>query len=163
MEQKRRRFNWFDGLVVLLVLGAAFLWFFVINRTETVEEATFQGNTAMYFVEVTNLTEDQISQVQKGVMIRDAAQHLPMGRVWDIEVEPFTMRASDDESQVISWQPVEGRYTMTLTIETQVEETPAAIFAEGESIVRGGATLHFTGPGFAFSNGTILGWAERGE
>ncbi|MCL2843127.1 MAG: DUF4330 domain-containing protein [Oscillospiraceae bacterium] len=163
MEQKRRRFNWFDGLVVLLVLGAAFLWFFVINRTEAVEEATFAGDRAMYYVEVTNLTGYQAAQVEIGDALRDAAQHLPIGRVVEIDIRPFEIRTSDDQNQVILWQTVEDRYTMILTVETEVEETPAAIYAEGEVIIRGGTTLHFTGPGFAFSGGTILGWSERGE
>jgi len=162
VEQKRRRFNWFDGVVVLLVLGAAFLWFFVINRTEAVDE-TFAGNRAVYYVEVTNLLDHQTEQVQVGDTLQEGSQHLPIGRVVAVEIEPFELRVGDDYNQIISWQPVEERYTMVITVETQVDETPTAIMAEGEVVIRGGATLHFTGPGYAFSDAVILGWADRGE
>ena len=51
---------------------------------------------------------------------------------------------------------------MILAIRTQVQVTEQNILAGGEHPIRGGATLHFTGPGYAFSNAVIL-TLERGE
>ena len=162
-EKKRFRFNWFDVAVVLLVLLAGAAWFFLFGRTQEVE-ATVAGEegVAIYLIEVTNLTEEQAAVVSIGDSIQEGSQHIPIGRVVDIKHIPYEMRVDDDETQTIQFLEVPDRITMILTVETRVVETGSEILAEGEFAIRGGARLHFTGPGFAFGQSTVLGW-ERGE
>jgi len=160
-EKRKRLFNGFDVAIVLLVIAAAFVWFFVINRAPEVEEASFDGK-AIYFIEVPDLTLLQIAAVEIGDAVLEGARHLPIGHVAAVERRPHELRVDCEETQTISWDIVPGRYTMVVTVETEVVETPSAILAEGEFAIRGGAPISFTGPGFAFTNAWVLGW-ERGE
>lgn len=160
-ERKKRLFNGFDAAVVLLVLAAAFVWFFVLNRAPEVEETSFDGR-AVYFIEVADLTPGQIAAVEIGAAVQEGARHLPIGHVVDINTRPHELRVEDEETQTISWDIVPGRYTMVLSIETEVVERANAILAEGEFAIRGGSPISFTGPGFAFTHAFVLGW-ERGD
>ena len=159
-ERKKRLWSGFDVAVVLLVLGAAFVWFFVLNRAPEVEETSFDGR-AVYFVEVVDLTREQIEAVEIGAWVQEGTRHLPIGHVVAIDYRPHELRVEDEETQTISWDIVPGRYAMILSIETEVVERTNAILAEGEFAIRGGSSISFTGPGFAFTSATILGW-ERG-
>ena len=167
MEKKRRLFNGFDIAIALIVLLGALVWFFVINRAPEVEAPTFADNRAVYWVEVTSLTAEQVASIQIGVNLLEGAQHIPIGRIIDIEVRPHEVRVNDNQTHTISFLPIPDRYTVVLTIETQVVETDREILAEGQHAIRGGSGLNFTGPGFAFGNGIILGLdrdsAEGGE
>jgi len=162
MEQKRRQFNWFDAALVLLVAAAAFVWLFVWNRPATVEDETFSGSQVMYLIEVNNLTAEQIAKVEIGAALQEGSRHLPIGRVATMGYSPFLVRVDDHETQTITWEPVPNRYSMTIVVQTYVVETPDAILAEGTHPIRGGASISFTGPGFGFSGGVILGLL-RGE
>jgi len=160
-ERRKRLFNGFDVAIVLLVIAAVFVWFFVLNRAPEVEDASFDGK-AVYFVEVTDLTPWQIAAVEIGDAVSEGARHLPIGRVVAVEYRPHELRVECEETRTISWDIVPGRYAMVVSIETEVVETVSAILAEGEFAIRGGSPLSFTGPGFAFTHAFVLGW-ERGE
>jgi len=160
-EKKRRLFNGFDVAVVLLIALGAFLWFFVINNTPVVETETFAGDTAIYFIEVPEITPEQADAVQIGDNLLEGAQHIPIGRVVGIEISPFELRVECEETQTIRFDDVPTRVTMIISVETQVVETERDIFAEGQYSVKGGARIVFTGPGYAFGNAFVLGW-ERG-
>jgi len=156
-ERKKRLFNGFDVAVVLLVLGAAFVWFFVLNRAPAVEETTFDSR-ARYFIEVTDLTQDQIAAVTVGSGILEGSRHIPIGQVVEVTYSPFRLRVEDEETQSFRFEEVPGRYAMLVTVETEVVETVNAILAEGTLAIRGGMPINFTGPGFAFTDAFVLGW-----
>jgi len=156
-ERKRRLFNGFDVAVVLLVLGAAFLWFFVINRAPAVEETSFDGR-GQYFIEVTNLTPDQIAAVEVGAALLEGSRHIPIGQVVAVTYSPFTLRVEDETDQSFRFEEVPGRYAMILTVETEVVETAGTLLAEGNFAIRGGQQINFTGPGFGFADAFVLGW-----
>ena len=153
---KKKWFNWFDVAVVcaVLLLGAA-AWLLFL-RAPVAEETPFADGVATYVVEVTNLTPEQIETIEVGHWIRDGVRLTPIGHVVGIEQIPFTMRVEDYERQEVRFDPVAGRYTALLTIETPVVVTDRAILANGQFTLKGGATLHFIGPGFGFSNAVIL-------
>ena len=160
MGKKRRPFSGFDVCIVLLVLLAAGAWFWMTNRSGP-EERTFDGNRAVYYIEVNNLTIEQVEQVQVGAAIQEGSRHLPLGQVLYVDVRPFEARVDDWDSQTIRFEPVPERFTMILTVETLVEETEQDILTEGGFSIKGGRALGFTGPGFAFTSAIILG-IERG-
>ncbi|MCL2588748.1 MAG: DUF4330 domain-containing protein [Oscillospiraceae bacterium] len=160
MEQKRKLFSGFDIAVVALVILAALAWFFVINRAPAVEPQ-FEGGVVHYYMEVPNLTPTQAEAVQIGDALQHGARHIPIGRVVDVEIRPHLARVDDSETQTIHWQEVEGRVTLILTVATEVTETDRDVMAEGQFPIKGGVILPFTGPGFAFAQGIILG-LQRG-
>ena len=156
MQQRKRAFSGFDVVVVLMVLLGVFAWFFVLNRAPQIEE-TFEGSRAVFYLEVSNQRRDRVDVVQINDRLLEGTQNLPIGRVIDIEIRPQEVRVDHDETQTIWWEEVEDRYVMILTIETEVRETDREVLAEGEFVIKGGSTIHFTGPGYAFSHGIILG------
>ena len=154
--EKKRRFSAFDIALVGLVIVAALAWFFVINRAPEVE-SRFEGSLVIYYVEVANLTPEQAAKVAVGDSLQEGSRHIPIGRVVQVETRPHRVRVDDEESRTIHWDEVEGRVTMTLAVETEVVETPQDVLAEGQFPIKGGLALNFTGPGFAFAQGIILG------
>ena len=159
MQERKRLFSWFDIAVVAVVLLAAFAWFFVINRAPDVAP-TFEGSQAVFYVEVTNLTPEQVASVQVGDWLQEGSQHIPIGRVADIETRPHVVRVEDAATQTISWEEVEDRLAMILTVETEVVETERDILAEGQFAIKGGLLFSFTGPGYGFTQAVVLGWAR---
>lgn len=154
MEQKKRSFSGFDVAVVVIVIAAALVWFFVINRTPQVEGV--MGDSATYYIEVQSLTREQVNMVQKGDLLLEGSRHLPIGEVLNVAVRPHEVQIHDHEAETIMWEDFPDRYTIILTVETEVTETEQEIRAGGEVLLRGGAGINFTGPGYAFSSGVIL-------
>ncbi|MCL2563947.1 MAG: DUF4330 domain-containing protein [Oscillospiraceae bacterium] len=158
---KKKRLNGFDIAVIGVILLGAGVWFFLANRTPPPpEEAIFAEGRATYTVEVPHLTPLQIAQVQVGDQLQEATGLIPIGQVISIETRPDEITVNDYEAQEIRLMPIEGRYVMTLMIETDVTVTDEAILADGRVLLRGGRGILFTGPGYAFS-GNLLG-IERG-
>jgi len=156
MRGENRKFNGFDvALVVIALLVAGGLWLLLSNRDEAVEDSRI-GDEVVYLVEVNNLFAWQAEQVQIGDRLQEAVRHVPIGEVIDIDVRPFETRVYEDATQEITFQSVPDRYTLILTVRAEAEVTEQEVLAEGEHPIRGGMTLHFSGPGYAFSSGIIL-------
>ena len=161
MAQKKRFITGFDVAVVAFVLLAAFAWFFILNRPAEVAPA-FETSQVNYFIEVANLTPEQVAAVSVGDHLQEGGQHVAMGRVVSIETVPHMVSLMNDETQTIHWAEVEGRVNMILTVETEVRVTERDILAEGQLSLKGGQLISFTGPGYGFTHAIVLGW-ERGE
>ena len=162
MEQKRRFFSGFDLCVILLVILAVGGWFWMNNRPIDEEALVFHGNPAIYYIEVNNITREQTELVQVGDNLLEGARHFPIGEVIAIEVRPFEARVEDGRNETITFQEVPERYSMVLTVQTMVEETEQEVLTEGGVLIRGGRSINFTGPGYAFVGGVILR-IERGS
>ena len=162
MEEKRRFFSGFDLCVILLVVLAVTGWLWLNNRPVDEDVLVFHGSPAIYYIEVNNITQEQASQVQVGDNLLEGARHFPIGEVIAIEVRPFEARVEDWTNETISFQVVPERYTMVLTVQTMVEETEQEVLTEGGVLIRGGRSINFTGPGYAFVGGVILR-IERGS
>jgi len=160
MEKKKRLFSVFDVAVVLFVILAALVWVLILGRTPEVE-TTFAGSQARYFLEVQNLTALQAAEPQEGDLLQEGTRHLPIGQIVSVEISPHELRVDDHEAQTIQWEDAPNRYTIVITVETEVVETDGDILAKGEVAIKGGGLIHITGPGYAFANVVVLG-LERG-
>jgi len=157
---KKRVWSLFDLAVVLLLVGGALAWVFIINRPPP-PETSFPVGQARFLIEVQNVTMEQIEAVSPGDDLQDAVRHLPIGQVVSVTYDPHENRVHDHETETISWAVAPERYNLRIVVETEVTETEDAILAEGQVIILGGAPISFTGPGYAFTAGFVLGW-ERG-
>ena len=160
MEKKRRPFSGFDVVVVALVVLAAGVWIWNSNRGVE-EESAFYGDHAIYHIEVRELTREQAGQIQVGDLLQEGSRHLAIGQVISVSILPFETRVEDWETQTVFFDEVPERYTVIITMETLVEETDRAVLTEGGFAIRGGSSLNFTGPGYAFSGATILSIERR--
>lgn len=158
--KKKRLLNGFDLALIALVLIAALGWFFLTNRTEAVEETHFTGDTAWFYLEVPNLNAWQASLVSVGDQLQENTRHVPLGEVYALEVRPQETRVDNHETQTISLEEIPDRYTLIITVQTNVEVTERELLAEGQVVVRGGSTIHIGGPGYAFGHCIILGWSR---
>ncbi|MCL2827943.1 MAG: DUF4330 domain-containing protein [Oscillospiraceae bacterium] len=156
MQQKKRSFSGFDIAVVVGILAAGLVWFFVSNQTPQIGGSSFTGDTITYYIEVQNLTQEQVEVVRVGDLLQEGARHLPIGEVLAISVRPHEVQVHDNEAETIVWMELPDRYAIILTVETEVTETEREVRAGGEVVLRGGSTIYFTGPGYAFSSGIIL-------
>ena len=161
MDKKKRFFSAFDLCIILLVILAAGGWLWMNNRAVAEEDIVFHGSPAIYYIEVNNITREQVEQVRVGDNLLEGTRHLAIGQVIQIEVQNFEARVDDWPSQTISIQAVPERYTMILTVETMVEETEREVLTEGGVLIRGGRSISFNGPGYGFAGAVILR-IERG-
>lgn len=161
-EHKKRKINGFDiALILFALLFMAAAWFFLRGGSDEAPADNFEGNVAYFYVEVISLTPEQIAQVNVGDWVQDGVRRAPIGHVYHIAYQPHEMRVDNFETGEIYFETTPGYYTMIVTIRTTVRVTDRDILAEGQFPIKGGATLHFIGPGFAFSDGIILG-IQRG-
>lgn len=161
-HNKKRIFNGFDVFLLLaLVAVLVGTWFFFSNRGTDDTVPVFEDNIAFYYIEIPSLTPWQIEHVSEGDWLRDGVRLAPIGHVYRIDVRPHEVRIDDGESGEIYFEELPGFYTMTLTVQTRVSVTERDILAEGQFPIKGGATVHFVGPGFSFASAIILG-IERG-
>jgi len=161
MEKKRRAISGFDLFLILLALLAVAGWLWITNRPSDVE-AVFYGSRATYLIELTDITQEQVDQVQVGDNLLEGARHLPIGQVVAIDVRPTEFWVPNWETQTNELQEVPDRFSMILTVETLVEEAAHEVLTEGGIVIRGGRSINFTGPGYAFAGGMIL-TLVRGE
>lgn len=161
-EKRKRKINAFDVcLIVLFMLVLAAGWFILFRGGGETIVTDLEGDTAIFFVEVTALTPEEKGQIEVGDWVRDGVRLFPIGYVRDITYLPHEMRIGNPETGEIYFEEVPGQYVMIVSIEANIRVTDRDILAEGQFPIKGGAPIHFVGPGFAFSNGIILG-IQRG-
>ena len=158
MEQKKRRFfSAFDVCLVLLIVLGAGVWLWLSSPAAEGEDMLFQGRPAIVRLEVAELTQEQVELAQIGDRLYDAARHdLFLGKIVDIEVHGFEVRVENWDSRVITIQEVPDRYTLILSIETEVEETEQSITTVDGIRLRGGRSINFIGPGYGYHGAIIL-------
>lgn len=134
-EQKRRfRFNWIDGIVLILIVAAAafFLWKFAVNAAG--QEKTVQ---ITYQVQVEGLAPESCDEIAKSLpaSLVNGGEKLP-GKVIAVKQAPHLLTATDEDNNP-AWVADAYHKDLIFTIQADVSESGDMITAEvGDQEVR---------------------------
>lgn len=151
MENKSGRrisFNFFDIIIIVLVIALAAGFVLFQKRGSSSGDAAAGMQTVQYQVEVTNLTADISDQIKAGDTIVDKIKKQEMGKVTAAEVYPMKKAAVNMETGDTLYSDVPDEYAALITIETECKDTGSALAAASGYQVRVGTDVSILGPGY---------------
>ena len=149
MQKRKVRFNFIDLLLLLAMAAAIYvlLYVFVLsgkqnrNAAETASTASIR-----YVIEIQNIDKDLANAVKKGQPVQDAIKRKNLGTVVGVEDKPFEKIVYDYDHNREVLSPAEGRITLHVTVEAEVNETEDAYTADGV-VIRVGEQYSVIFPG----------------
>ena len=117
---KQHKFNWVDGLVILVILAlvaGTCVKFFLLKPAE-IQEATVK---IQYTVRVATVRQYSVDALQVGDAIYDEEGKGNVGAITDIRVEPAEMFVTYPDGTT-ELAPVENRYDVFLTVQANAIE-----------------------------------------
>lgn len=146
MNKTRKHPNFFDILIILLLVLIAVAAYFVSHRDNTTQEVGMRSCT----IELTDLEESMADSVAVGDQVTDNIKNYEIGTVTAVEVQPYTQGVVDEENAVLRQQATPGRIKLLVTVECPTVES------EKEVATTGGYTLR-TGTAVSVSAGKLTG------
>lgn len=132
MNNKKPRFNVVDGLIILLIAAVIFaaVYIFVLRKNKS-DGAEVNYQTIEYVVEMKNVDERYAGAVKKDQPIQDAIKRKNIGKVVGVQSVPYEKITFNSVDGVETVSEVEGKITMTVTIEATAVATDQAFTVDG--------------------------------
>lgn len=92
----KRKFNFFDVIIILLILAAAFIGYKMLNKTT--EQAVSKVSEITFTVEINNCENDLAEKIKEGDMIYDSIKGGYYGEVIKVEHKPATNIVADSQN-----------------------------------------------------------------
>lgn len=123
MKKTKKHPNFFDILIILLVLLVAVAAYFLSHRDGG------QGSvvTRSYTIELMDLEEHMLDAVAVGDEVTDNVKNYEMGTVTAVESYPYKVSVVDEETGMTRQVETPGRYVLLLTVECPTVETEKEI------------------------------------
>lgn len=155
--EKKVKFNWFDAVVILLIVAALFMLSQIFKR----EETTVATNTIKYTFELLDNEDGFVDRVQIGDVLTDNIDNKNMGTVVAIEKQPYAIITYDktDGEYSANETPIDGRETAIVTVEAPAVDDGKDIKLTSGFLVRAGLSVAPRGVDYA-GRGYIL-YVER--
>ena len=151
MNKTRKHPNFFDILIVLLLILVAGAAWVISHRDNTQGEAVLRR----YTIELTDLEETMADSVQVGDKVTDNIKNYDIGTVAGVEVLPYTQAVVDEENAVIRQQPTPGSIRLLVTVECLTVEGEKEIATTSGYTLRTGTSVSISA-GELTSGGFIL-------
>lgn len=151
MNKTRKHPNFFDILIVLLLILVAGAAWVISHRDNTQGEAVLRR----YTIELTDLEETMADSVQVGDKVTDNIKNYDIGTVAGVEVLPYTQGVVDEENAVIRQQPMPGSIRLLVTVECLTVEGEKEIATTSGYTLRTGTSVSISA-GELTSGGYIL-------
>ena len=155
-NKKKRKLNFFDIVIVLVVVLVAAGAYVFTHKDEVVETKKL-----VYTFELTDVQEGFSELVEIGDSITDNVKNYHMGTVIAVEAQPYKIITEDVVNGKLREVEVPGRETCVITVEANVTEVGADYKVDGNYTVKAGLEVAAKGPGYA-GVGYIL-TIDRGE
>ncbi len=136
-KSKRKRPNFFDVLIILLILLAAVVAYW-LSHSDSVGQTSILRT---YQIELTTLRESMVDYVSVGDSVTDTVKNYAMGTVVDIQVLPEYNTVVDKTTGVARQAEVPGYVTLLLTVESETSETEEEITTVGGYTIRTGISV----------------------
>ena len=150
MEKKRFRINWFDIVIIaIIIVGAIFVYKF------THKEVAVETKTIRYTFELIDNQEGFADLIEVGDEITDNIKNYYMGKVVEVKSAPYKKLVQDKETGVFKEAEVDGRETAIVTVEAPVTESAGDYKVNGYFLVKAGLEIAAKGNGYA-GRGFIL-------
>ena len=149
MEQNNHKFrlrlNLFDAVVLLVILvaGAALVWFGLRGSADAVSQETVR-----YTVLFQRMREGSGALVQPGDQLVDTIKNYRMGTVVSTEITQAQIQTFDQEEGVFRMVDVPGYEDVYVTVDSPCTTTVEELLLDGGYDLRVGQTTYVRGPGY---------------
>ena len=138
----KRRFNWFDGLIILAIVIVAFG---VVSRmTGQVQVATATGSKFFYTIEVKKVRQATVDAIGKSVgkkfNMNDKARTDDMGILLRYEVRPSTLEVEKANGEAVLAE-ISERFDVTLYFELEGQVNAVGYFTPQLSNIGAGSVV----------------------
>jgi len=155
---KKRKFNLFDGFIILVII-AAIVVLFAVNRNKGTTE-TEVGDTLRYLVEFVSITPETSEMIHEGDTIYTSTTKEKIGTVTSVEILDSTKQAIDYDTGRFVQSLEENKVAVHIWVEAPVTETDAALLIENTTSLKAGLTYGVLGPGYSAAGYVLT--IERG-
>lgn len=142
MEKKRRRPNWIDIALIVLIAAVA-LAAFLISRGEE-QSVTIETVKRSYTIELSGLDPYAVDCVNVGDSVTDKVRNIPIGTVTAVETVPYTSAVTDKENLVIRQVEVPDKINLIVTVEADTTETSQQIATSSGYPIKVGSSVSCT-------------------
>lgn len=148
--EKKRKFNVFDIVIVIVVIAIAGGIYAFTHRTKAMETQLLR-----YSLELNECPEGFSQHIKVGDSITDNVKNYNMGIITSIEARPSIRLGEDKINGNIIESTLEGKETVILVVEANVVEDGADFKVDGGYVVKAGKDVSVKGNGYA-GRGYIL-------
>ena len=144
----KRKLNFFDLFVILLVLAVACIGY-LLSRTAS--GGGVQTVEVTYIMEANSLDAGFSSLIQVGDTWKESTKNYKIGTVADVYTEPQRTLMSDWENGAFFYTELPDKERAVLTMTCKAKVTDMEILLDGDYVLRAGTTMVISGPGYKFS------------
>ncbi|MBO4831140.1 MAG: DUF4330 family protein [Oscillospiraceae bacterium] len=154
------KLNIFDIVIICLAIAAAAAFYFIFSGASAAG-VTSQQSTVRYTVQLDSAPDGTADLIDIGDALQENVKKFSIGTVTGVEFSQGTTLTEDHENGCFIDTPVPGYESIRITIEAPAVETDRNITVGGGFVVRVGAPVSVTGPGYA--GGGYIVEIERGD
>lgn len=150
--EKKTKFNWFDCVVIALIVCAIFMLYQIFKRDEV--DAT---NMVQYTFELLDNEEGFVDRIQIGDVLTDNIDNKFMGTVVAVEKTDYAIITYDktEGNYAANEVPIDNRETAIVTVEAPVYDDGINIKVTSGFTIRSGLSVAPRGEDYA-GRGYIL-------
>ncbi len=140
MEKKRKRPNFIDIILILLVIAVAFVAYYLSHKDAASEEIVKRT----YVIEITELEPSMAQCVSVGDKVIDNIKNYDMGVVTVVEQVPALTTVLNEETGEYLQVEYPDKITLNITVEADTQESEKEITTVGGYTLRIGASISCT-------------------
>lgn len=143
-EKKKFKINFFDVVIILIVICVGAGLYVFTHRDTTVETKKLT-----YMIEINKATPGLENYIRIGDDLTENTKNYNMGKVAAVETIPYTKLTPDYENNVFRDSVDPTCETVLITVEANVTESPSGFAVDGQYVVRAGTEIFVKGEGYA--------------
>ncbi len=143
-EKKKFKINFFDIIIVLIVICIGAGLYIFTHRDTTVDTKKLT-----YMIELNKTTPGLEDYIRVGDDLTENTKNYNMGKVVDFETIPYTKLTPDYENNIFRDSVDPTCDTVRITVEANVTESASAYAVDGQFVVRAGTEIFVKGEGYA--------------
>lgn len=163
MENKKKIFNFFDIVIIAIVIVLAALFLLwksgMLNRGVQVDNA--KSAAVQYTIKLDKLDSDTVSKMKAGDSLTDTIKNKYMGTVVSVETEPYTLVVLNEKTGEYVQAQYGDYLSAVIVVEVPCSISDKDITAESGFAISGQSEVSVSGPGY-FGSGHIIS-IERGD
>ena len=153
MDKEKNKPRWkltgFDIIIIAVVLVVAAVVFMFLRSSSQTSTTAVSTRSLSYTIELRNMADETAYLIKEGDTIYDSAKKYIMGTVESVTIEPATSAQVDLTTGDTVTSEIPDKLTATIELVCQCTETDTAITATSGYVIRIGAEVQATGPGYA--------------
>ena len=160
METKQNKPHWklniFDVILITVVIVAAGALIFIWRSSGKSSNTPIDTKQVHYTVELTYLLPEAADKIKAGDTIFDGTKKFIMGKVVSVTIQPTKISTEVLATGELMMSEVPGRETALIELVCDCSATDSEITAESGYVVRIGANVNATGPGYAGKGNIVV-------